>query len=364
MEAAFGEKQSLQILLLGLDYNYDSKAQRHTKGARSDTIVVVRVEPLGRELSMLSLPRDLLVKIGKNGEHGYERINAAHALGGEQLTIETVQQLTGLKIDHFVAVKSDVVASLVDSIGGVPIHVEKQMDWDDHWAGLHIHLKPGQQRLSGSQAVGYCRFRQDEEGDFGRIERQQKFLTALLKELKGRQHWAKYPELAKLVKSKTKTNLEDKQLVGLAQIYKSFPLDNVRKGRPEVEDYLSNGGAYLVLAPGEPKSIIEELFTPLPSVSAREIAVVIKARDEYMDEARRVARLMKQRGFASVLLKHLPENSASEGKSYLSLKSADGQGADVLRAMFPQLTLNKTKTEGRPEATLQINSKIIVADSV
>ena len=57
-EAAFGEERSLNILLLGVDYNYDSKAQRHTSGARSDTILILRVERKGKQLSMLSIPRD------------------------------------------------------------------------------------------------------------------------------------------------------------------------------------------------------------------------------------------------------------------------------------------------------------------
>jgi polyisoprenyl-teichoic acid--peptidoglycan teichoic acid transferase len=358
-EAAFGERRSLNVLLLGVDYNYDGNAQRHTKGARSDTIVVLRVEREGKDLSMLSIPRDLYVGIGNDAVHGYDRINAAHSYGGEKLAIETVQRVTGLKIDHYIVVKSDVVADLVDAIGGVPIKVEKQMDWDDNWAGLHIHLKPGQQVLNGEQAVGYCRFRQDEEGDFGRIRRQQRFLEALLKELKKKKHWREYKTLAGLVRAKMKTDFANRQLVGLAVLYKDFPLANLRKGRPEVLDYVANGAAVLTLAPGEPDRVVKKLFTPLSDVLSVDVSVLIKTDEAHINEARRVAQLVKKRGYTSVRIKRVKD--LGEGETTLTLASADGEGAAVLRETFPNLKLQKAKSKGRPEATLVVRSEILVS---
>jgi LCP family protein required for cell wall assembly len=358
-EAAFGEERSLNILLLGVDYNYDSKAQRHTTGARSDTILILRVERKGKQLSMLSIPRDLFVGIGKNAVHGYDRINAAYSFGGEKLAIETLERVTGVKIDHYIVVKSDVVADMVDAIGGVPVEVEKQMDWDDNWAGLHIHLKPGKQILNGEQAVGYCRFRQDEEGDFGRIKRQQKFLTALMKELKQKKNFKNYQELAGLVRAKMKTDLENRQLVGLAMLYKSFPLDNVRKGRPEVLDYFENGAAYLVLAPGEPDQTVKSLFSPLPEVLDVEMSVVLHAGDEYLSEARRVGALLKKRGFISVRIKQ--NNELGEGETTMTLHSRGGEESEMVRGLFPTLKLQKTKSRGKPELSLFVRSKVSVA---
>lgn len=346
-------------MLLGVDYNYDDKAQRHTKGARSDTILVLRVERKGKQLSMLSIPRDLYVGIGKNAVYGYDRINAAHSYGGEKLAIETLERVTGLKIDHFIVVKSDVVADLVDAIGGVPIKVDQKMDWDDNWAGLHIHLKPGQQTLNGEQAVGYCRFRQDEEGDFGRIKRQQKFLTALLKELKKKKHFPKYKKLAGLVRAKMKTDLQNRQLVGLALIYKDFPLQNIQKGRPEVLDYFADGAAYLTLAPGEPDNIVQKLFAPLPTILDVNVTVIIKAGPEHVSEARRVAGLLKKRGFPSVRLKQVKD--LGEGETTLTLASPGGEDAQILRDTFPMLRLEKVKRKGRPEATLVVRSDVSVS---
>ena len=358
-KAAFGEDRSLNILLLGVDYNYDSKAQRHTSGARSDTILILRVERKGKQLSMLSIPRDLFVGIGKNAVHGYDRINAAYSFGGEKLAMETLERVTGIKIDHYIVVKSDVVADMVDAIGGVPVEVEKQMDWDDNWAGLHIHLKPGKQILNGEQAVGYCRFRHDEEGDFGRIKRQQKFLTALMKELKQKKSLKKYQELAGLVRAKMKTDLENRQLVGLAMLYKSFPLDNIRKGRPEVLDYYENGAAYLVLAPGEPDQTVKSLFSPLPEVLDVKMSVVLHAGDEYLSEARRVGALLKKRGFVSVRIKQ--NNELGDGETTMTLHGRGDEESEMVRSLFPTLKLEKTKSSGKPELNLFVRSQITVA---
>ena len=357
-EAAFGEERSLNILLLGVDYNYDSKAQRYTSGARSDTILILRVERKGKQLSMLSIPRDLFVGIGKNAVHGYERINAAYSFGGEKLTIETLERVTGVKIDHYIVVKSDVVADMVDAIGGVPVEVEKQMDWDDNWAGLHIHLKPGKQVLNGEQAVGYCRFRHDEEGDFGRIKRQQKFLTALMKELKQKKSFKTYQKLAGLVRAKMKTDLENKQLVGLAMLYKNFPLDNIRKGRPEVLDYFENGAAYLVLAPGEPDQTVKSLFSPLPDVLDVKMSVVLHAGPEYLSEARRVGALLKKRGFVSVRIKQ--DNEIGEGETTMTLHGRGDEETELVRALFPTMKLEKMKSRGEPELVLYVRSEIFV----
>lgn len=351
VEAAFGQKSSLNILLLGVDYNYDSKAQRYTKGARSDTILVLRVEPLGKHLSMLSIPRDLYVGLGENASYGYDRINAAYSYGGPELTIETVERITGLRIDHYVAVKSDVVAKLVDAVGGVPIEVEKQMDWDDNWAGLHIHLKPGAQRLSGEQAVGYCRFRRDAEGDFGRIRRQQKFLGALIKELKKPANFTKAPKFAEIVRTEMTTDLTEAQMVGLATLYRSFPLSNIKKGRPEVEDYFANGSAMLILAPGEPRRTIRELFPPLPNPALGRVKVVIEVGPREARRARETAAGLKELGFPMVRVRYRRKDF--EGGSQVTVSGVEGEALEALREVFPELPVTiGEKKEGRPTATL------------
>ncbi len=359
-KAAFDEKKSLNILLLGVDYNYDSKAQRYTAGARSDTILILRVEPLGKHLSLMSLPRDLYVGIGQNAAYGYDRINAAYSYGGEKLAIETVKRITGLSIDHYIVVKSDVVAKLVDAVGGVPVKVEKQMDWDDNWAGLHIHLKPGPQRLSGSQAVGFCRFRQDEEGDFGRIKRQHQFVAALIKELKQPANLLKLDEFAEIINSEMKTDLSQQQLLGLAKLYRSFPMENLVKGRPEVEDYDAGGAAVLILAPGEPAACIRKLFPALPDPSVKNVQVIIEAGPSRSLDADQLASSLKQRGFPSVRLVQLP--SEITGEVTLRAANLDEQAMKAVRKLFGSVTIEKLKKTGPPSVTLRLAQPLILTE--
>src|SRR4029079_567203 len=93
-------------------------------------------------------------------------------------TLETVDQFLGIRIDYYVLVKLGAMQQFVDKIGGVPVDVEKDMDYEDRWGHLFIHLKKGLQTLNGQQMEGYMRFRHDAESDYGRMRRQQPDLRA------------------------------------------------------------------------------------------------------------------------------------------------------------------------------------------
>jgi LCP family protein required for cell wall assembly len=357
VQAAFGKKDDLYILLLGLDYSYDSKAQRHTKDARTDTIMVVRVEPRAKELSMMSVPRDLLVPIAGTGG-AYDKINSAYSVGGVKATIKTVEEFTRLKIDHYIVVKSDVVEDLVNELGGVRVKVAKRMDYDDAWARLHIHLKPGEQVLDGTQAVGFLRFRHDEEGDFGRIKRQQQFLTALIRELKGREHWKSYPHLAQVIAKQMKTDLTTDQMIGLASLYRNFPLGSMTKGRPEVADYFGeNGIAYLVPVEGEPQATIHKLFPPLPDPDLAGVPVLIE--DYRQGERRRLIFINRfaNGGFGQVTVRS-PANQGKTIEETSLLITGDCPAAEkALPKLFPGVLLFKKASKDAPFVTLRLRDE-------
>ncbi len=344
-EAAFGKKGSLYILLCGLDYSYDSKAQRHTKDARTDTIMLVRVDPAARELSMLSIPRDLLVPIADSGG-SYDKINSAYSYGGIGRTEKTIESFLGISIDHHVVVKSDVVEAMVDALGGVPVTIEKQMDYDDNWANLHIHLPPGERVLSGVEAVGFLRFRHDEEGDFGRIRRQQQFLTALIRELKKGKNWTKYPDLATTVSKQMKTDLRTEQLVGLGKLYRDFPLPDIHKGRLEVADYFEDGVSYLVPVEGEPKSTMRAVFPPLPNPALRKIPIVI---DDYRTGDRprlEIVKRFKDAGFGPITMRLPGREGKTIEKTKLVIHGDSPAAEKALDGLFPGIFIYTKKDQG------------------
>jgi LCP family protein required for cell wall assembly len=175
----------LRIVVIGAD-------ERPGDPGRSDTLMVAFVNPATKKLALLSIPRDLRVHIPG---HGSNKINAAFASGGVDLTVETVQDLLDQNIDYYVKVNLKGFVKAVDALGGVDITVpdcegemtrgrHHGMHYDDNNGNLHINLEPGRQHLNGKQAMGFVRYRHSKYGgaisDFQRVENQQTFLKELL----------------------------------------------------------------------------------------------------------------------------------------------------------------------------------------
>jgi LCP family protein required for cell wall assembly len=172
------------ILLIGSDRR--AGKQGRNDGGRGDTLILVRLDIKRNFISMLSFPRDLLVPIPAYGEN---KINAAYALGDNKLAIETIRQLTGEKIDHFFNVNFEAFRRLVNDADGVYLDIDRWYFNDNKGRGAtssfeQLDIKPGYQRLSGSDALDYVRYRHG-DNDFGRIARQQAFLAELKRETRG-----------------------------------------------------------------------------------------------------------------------------------------------------------------------------------
>jgi LCP family protein required for cell wall assembly len=143
-------------------------------GSRTDSIILVHVPSGAGKPALISLPRDSYVPIPG---HGHNKINAAFAIGGPKLLVQTIEQVTGVRIDGYVEIGFGGFASVVDSVGGVDICVPRNMK--DAYAG--INLKAGCQTLNGRNALGYVRARySDPLGDIGRVARQRQFLGAIM----------------------------------------------------------------------------------------------------------------------------------------------------------------------------------------
>ncbi len=160
------------ILVLGSDRRFGDK--KAGIPARSDTIIVVRLDPDKEATAILSIPRDLRVDIPG---HGRDKINAAYAEGGPRLAVRTVKQLLGLPISHVVNVNFGGFRRAVDRLGCVYAEIDRRYFNDNGGPDGYatIDLKPGYQKLCGSDALDFVRFRHT-DNDFVRAERQQEFL--------------------------------------------------------------------------------------------------------------------------------------------------------------------------------------------
>ncbi|MCD8377540.1 MAG: LCP family protein [Candidatus Gastranaerophilales bacterium] len=268
----FGRQQN--ILLLGVDSNGNGTDM--WKGTRSDTIIVINVDPSVHSVNAISIPRDS--KVYLPGNHGTDKINAAHAFGGVEMTKKTVEDTLGIKIERYICIHDEGVREVIDAIGGIPIYVEKRMKYDDYAGKLHINLEKGNQVLSGQQAIGYLRFRHDGLGDIGRTQRQQWFLRGLLERLQSPQTISKIPEIVGIAKKYIKTDMSVYELSQLAAMAKGIDEGSVQvamlPGRPS-----SKGGlSYWILDPDKVQDVVNRLIyreDTNPDKSAQLIAGIL-----------------------------------------------------------------------------------------
>ncbi|CAN1208926.1 LCP family protein [Tumidithrix helvetica PCC 7403] len=180
----------------------------------SDAMLMMRFDPTTKKLTVLSIPRDSRVHIPGVGE---TKINAANYLGGAALSAQTVSQMLGdVPIDRYIRVNVDGFGKLIDALGGVDIYVPKRMKYQDDSQHLYINLKPGQQRLDGAKAVQYMRYRYDDLGDIGRVQRQQTFFRAFVEQKLNVETIAKLPEVLSVLKENIDTNLSVEEVLALA----------------------------------------------------------------------------------------------------------------------------------------------------
>ncbi|HEY4002274.1 MAG TPA: LCP family protein [Candidatus Xenobia bacterium] len=250
----FGDRNTMNIMVLGIDYDYTDSDLPFSKTARSDTIFVLQVRRDGKYLGMLSMPRDMYVQFP---DGGHDKVNSAYSRGGVSLEKQMLSEFLGLDFDHYFVVRIDGATKIIDRIGGLDIPVEKDMNYDDNWGHLHVHLKKGLQHLDGAQSVGYARFRHDEEGDRGRMRRQKVVINALLEKLHEASTYSNpvslLTDLAQITRQSLQTDLRPDQLVALGKIYQHFDKNDMRSAQLDGRDGTADGAS--VIFPPEPEQV-------------------------------------------------------------------------------------------------------------
>jgi len=179
----------------------------------SDTMLLIRFNPHTDQLVVLSLPRDTRTLV----QGRMTKLNEANREGGPALAAMSVSDLLGgVEIDRYVRINVQGVEKLVDALGGVEVNVPKDMKYQDDSQHLYINLKAGQQRLDGNQALQFLRFRYDDNGDIGRIQRQQMLMRSVLEQALNPKTIARLPKILSVIQSHVDTNLSVEELLALA----------------------------------------------------------------------------------------------------------------------------------------------------
>jgi len=222
----------LHILLVGTD---DLKEH-----GRSDTIMVLFLNPQLNRAALLSLPRDLRVEIPG---HGTDKINHAYFFGGVELTRQTVERVLGLNIDYYAKADFQAFEKIVDMLGGVDIEVPFRMDKHTYYGD--IDLQPGYQHLNGEQALDFVRYRED--NDFKRAERQQQFLRAVVQQKLRLSKVHRLIKAGSFIAQTVDTDMEWPTPIQLARVLKEVPASEIMTAVMPARDAPRNGIYYAEL---------------------------------------------------------------------------------------------------------------------
>ena len=306
----FPGKHRLTLLCMGIDDNWTDGDQVYTAQARTDTLFLLSLDLDHKKVNMLSIPRDTYTHIA--GTHWNTKINAAYATGGPQRAIDTVDELLGVRADHFLVLNIDSTKKMVDALGGVDVNVEHEMHYHDAWGHLSIDLMPGEQHLNADQAVGFARYRHPdagqkpslEDGDERRMYRQHVLLQAMVAKAKNFTTVADAPHFIDVTMSAIHTDLNRTQLYDLAAIFHGVQKDDIRTASLTGEDFRGpQGQAFYRLDSRKAEAYVALLIRGDETAARRLVPVVV----ENATGAPRLGRLavgkLKAEGFTDVRLR-------------------------------------------------------------
>ncbi|MFY0803749.1 LytR family transcriptional regulator [Peribacillus frigoritolerans] len=205
-DLALSDQEPFSMLMLGVD-------ERDGDKGRSDTMIVLTVNPQKKSVKMLSIPRDTRTEIVGHGTQ--DKINHAFAFGGAKMSMDTIENFLDIPIDYYMKINMEGFKDIVDAVGGVTV----QNDLDFTSDG--IHFAKGTHTLNGKEALAYSRMRHDDpSGDFGRQSRQRAIIEAVIKEGASLSSLTKYDEVFDALGNNIQTNLTFDDMMDIQKNYR------------------------------------------------------------------------------------------------------------------------------------------------
>ena len=253
----------VDILIIGSD----RRVGQADLGARSDTLLLVRLDPQTGSISMLSVPRDLMVDIPG---YGTDKINAAYSLGGARLSLEVVHHLLGVPINDFVDINFDGFKQVVNKLGGAYLMIDRRYYNNTAVTDYaSIDIQPGYQRLNGAQALDWVRFRHDQNGDFTRIVRQQMFLREMKRELAGSVTLTSLPRFLSVMSILSHNVTSDISSLGklysIVSLALSLDTHHIYQTHIDGSTPTVNGIDYVVATPQQVQVAVQQFLHPKPA---------------------------------------------------------------------------------------------------
>ncbi|MEA2402112.1 MAG: polyisoprenyl-teichoic acid--peptidoglycan teichoic acid transferase [Thermoleophilaceae bacterium] len=318
-----GSPQTLMIL------GSDKRPKNNTEGAggaRSDTIMLVRLDPGKEATAIMSLPRDLKVEIPG---HGIAKLNAAYELGGPELTLETVKSITKLPINHVVNVHFDGFWRAVNAVGCVYADIDRRY-FNDSAEYSYINVQPGYQRMCGRSALQYVRFRH-EDTDIVRAARQQDFLRQAKQQITASKLFDNHTRLTKIFGRNTST---DSALRSRSEVLRLLKLALFSANQPiqEVTFKGTLGPSYVETTDEQMAQMVDEFLNVQDTPGPRGQSGTKVKRPKRKHKLRVVGGLEDATGF---------------GKDQ-ALQAVKAGAGETLPALYPTLRLQGSVYAGPP----------------
>ncbi|MGG2092732.1 LytR family transcriptional regulator [Bacillus sp. S13(2024)] len=200
------KSEPISILLLGVDEGEDDKG-------RSDSLIVITLNPEMKSMKTLSIPRDTYTEIV--GKDKKDKINHAYAFGGVDMSVATVENFLNIPINYYIEVNMEGFKDIVDAVGGVDVNNDLEFSLDGSY------FTKGNIHLSGNEALAYTRMRkEDPHGDFGRQMRQRQVMKAVILKGANFSSLASYGDVLEAIQKNVKTNLTQNQMFNIQKDYK------------------------------------------------------------------------------------------------------------------------------------------------
>ncbi|MBP2240782.1 LCP family protein required for cell wall assembly [Cytobacillus eiseniae] len=247
-EIIFEKKEPFSVLMLGVDEREDDRG-------RSDSMIVLTVNPNQNSVKMLSIPRDTRTEIIGRGEE--DKINHAYAFGGIEMSIATVEHLLDIPIDYYIQINMEGFMDIVDSVGGVTVNNDLDFTIGDS------HFPKGEITLDGEDALLFSRMRyEDPRGDFGRQLRQREVIQAIIKEGASLSSLTNYQKIFRALGKNIKTNLTFNEMIDIQRNYRNAA-KAIEQLPLEGDNQLINQIYYFMISDEEEERIQGELKTHL-----------------------------------------------------------------------------------------------------
>ena len=346
--------QPVDILVIGSD----RRTGQPDVGARSDTLMVVRLDPQAGTISMLSVPRDLQVEIPG---YGLNKINAAYSFGGAKLTVQTVKQVLGIPINDFIDVDFTGFVRVVDKLGGTYLMIDR--GYDNNTAVTDyasIDLQPGYQLLNGHQALDFVRFRHDQNGDFTRIVRQQMFLREMKRQLANSATLSSLPHLFAVTTIMSRYAVSDisslSKIYGLVTLALRLNTNHIYQTHIDGSTPTIDGIDYVVATQQQVTAAVQQLLHPVTAAqptSTPSVAQLPRSQAEVTvlngsgrpGAAAAVASLLNAQGYAATV----GGNAANFGFTTTTI-SAGPACTSVARDLAGLLTPARVQIDGSAAA--------------